>query len=58
MLKYDLKYEIRGMNWTNAIQGFKDYLKFERGLSDNTLAAYSRDLSLDQNSGKVLRPFR
>ncbi|MGA0197383.1 MAG: site-specific integrase [Schleiferiaceae bacterium] len=41
------------MNWTNAIQGFKDYLKFERGLSDNTLAAYSRDLSLlDQSSGK------
>jgi len=53
VLKYDLKCEIRGMNWTNAIQGFKDYLKFERGLSDNTLAAYSRDLSLlDQSSGK------
>ena len=25
-----MKYEIRGMNWTNAIQGFKDYLEKQK----------------------------
>ncbi len=38
------------MNWTDSIQGYQDYLKFERGLSDNTLAAYSRDLRLLERS--------
>lgn len=38
------------MNWTDSIQGYQDFLKFERGLSDNTLAAYTRDLRLLEKS--------
>ncbi len=33
------------MNWQNSITDFKHYLKLERGLSENTLLAYTRDLN-------------
>ncbi|MEO9954151.1 site-specific tyrosine recombinase XerD [Nonlabens sp.] len=33
------------MNWKQAIKDFSTYLKLERGLSVNTLKAYSRDLN-------------
>ncbi|MFW6389220.1 MAG: site-specific tyrosine recombinase XerD [Marinilabiliaceae bacterium] len=32
------------MNWESEINGFKDYLKVERGLSDNSIHAYITDL--------------
>jgi integrase/recombinase XerD len=32
------------MNWFQAIKDFKHYLKLERGLSENTLSAYTLDL--------------
>lgn len=42
------------MNWQNAIRDYQLYLKIERGLSQNTIDSYSRDLQkllqfLDQN---------
>ena len=33
------------MNWQNSITDFKHYLKLERGLAENTLLAYHRDLN-------------
>ena len=33
------------MNWTDSITGYLEHLKFERGLSDNTISAYKRDLN-------------
>ncbi|MFO8002594.1 MAG: site-specific tyrosine recombinase XerD [Marinilabilia sp.] len=32
------------MNWESEINGFKDYLKVEKGLSDNSIHAYITDL--------------
>lgn len=32
------------MNWDNAIDNFKNYLKLERSLSDNTIENYLRDI--------------
>ena len=32
------------MKWQNAIRDYQLYLKIERGLSQNTIDAYSRDL--------------
>lgn len=42
------------MNWTDSIGMYLDYLKFERGLSENTLAAYGRDLELLSQSSSAL----
>ncbi len=33
------------MNWKNSIIDYKNYLRIERGLSDNTISNYSRDLT-------------
>lgn len=33
------------MNWKNSIKDYKYYLRIERGLSDNTISNYSRDLN-------------
>ncbi|MFT5892615.1 MAG: integrase/recombinase XerD [Dokdonia sp.] len=33
------------MNWKNSITDYKNYLRIERGLSDNTISNYSRDLT-------------
>ncbi|MBV8389958.1 MAG: site-specific tyrosine recombinase XerD [Mucilaginibacter sp.] len=32
------------MDWRSAIKGFQAYLKLEKGLSDNSIEAYSRDI--------------
>ncbi|HZX57701.1 MAG TPA: site-specific tyrosine recombinase XerD [Mucilaginibacter sp.] len=32
------------MDWRSAIKGFKTYLKLEKGLSGNSIEAYSRDI--------------
>lgn len=33
------------MNWKNSVIDYKHYLRIERGLSDNTISNYSRDLT-------------
>ncbi|GGG05635.1 tyrosine recombinase XerC [Dokdonia pacifica] len=33
------------MNWKNSIIDYKNYLRIERGLSDNTISNYSRDIT-------------
>ncbi|WP_299215643.1 site-specific tyrosine recombinase XerD [uncultured Dokdonia sp.] len=33
------------MNWKNSVTDYKNYLRIERGLSDNTISNYSRDLT-------------
>ena len=33
------------MNWTDSITGYLEHLKYERGLSDNTVSAYKKDLN-------------
>lgn len=33
------------MKWKNAISDYKSYLRIERGLSDNTISNYGRDLN-------------
>ncbi|HVS91650.1 MAG TPA: site-specific tyrosine recombinase XerD [Mucilaginibacter sp.] len=33
------------MDWQSAIKGFRSYLKLEKGLSDNSIYAYSDDIS-------------
>jgi integrase/recombinase XerD len=37
--------ELRRVNWKESIESYTEHLKYERGLSDNTLKAYERDLS-------------
>jgi integrase/recombinase XerD len=32
------------MKWQNAIEDYQNYLKLERGLSENTISGYTRDL--------------
>lgn len=32
------------MDWRSAIKGFRAYLKLEKGLSDNSIEAYTRDI--------------
>jgi integrase/recombinase XerD len=32
------------LDWRSAIKGFQAYLKLEKGLSDNSIEAYSRDI--------------
>ena len=32
------------MKWIHAISDFKDYLKIERGLSENSISSYENDL--------------
>ena len=32
------------MKWQNAIKDYQLFLKIERGLSENTIDSYSRDL--------------
>ena len=32
------------MDWRSAIKGFQAYLKLEKGLADNSIEAYSRDI--------------
>ena len=32
------------MNWNQALNDFKYYLKIERGLSENSVQAYGRDI--------------
>ncbi|MBS1526431.1 MAG: site-specific tyrosine recombinase XerD [Bacteroidetes bacterium] len=32
------------MDWSSAIKGFRAYLKLEKGLSDNSISAYSDDI--------------
>ena len=32
------------MKWPNAIEDYQNYLKLERGLSENTISGYTRDL--------------
>ncbi|MCI2228370.1 site-specific tyrosine recombinase XerD [Polaribacter sp. MSW13] len=46
------------MNWQNAIKDYQLFLKIERGLSQNTIDSYSRDLEklqsfLEENAIKV-----
>lgn len=48
------------MDWRSAIKGFQAYLKLEKGLSDNSIEAYSRDIDKLQqfahNHPNALRP--
>ncbi len=37
------------MDWNNSINGFRDYLKLERGLSKNSIAAYLADIKALSN---------
>ena len=34
------------MNWDSSFENFKNYLKLERGLSDNSIKSYDFDLNL------------
>ena len=34
------------MNWDSAFENFKNYLKLERGLSNNSIRSYNHDLVL------------
>ena len=37
------------MNWESGFENFKNYLKLERGLSDNSIKSYNYDLVLFKN---------
>lgn len=40
------------MDWRSAIKGFRAYLKLEKGLSENSIEAYTRDIDkLEQYAG-------
>ena len=46
------------MKWIHAISDFKDYLKIERGLSENSISSYENDLKklklfLNKNSKEI-----
>ena len=46
------------MKWNHAISDFKDYLKIERGLSENSISSYENDLKklklfLNKNKKKI-----
>lgn len=41
------------MDWGSAIKGFQAYLKLEKGLSDNSVEAYSRDINKLQQYADV-----
>ena len=41
------------MDWRSAIKGFQAYLKLEKGLSDNSIEAYSRDIDKLQQYADV-----
>ncbi|HNQ28274.1 MAG TPA: site-specific integrase, partial [Aquaticitalea sp.] len=32
------------MNWQSALKSYKQYLKIERGLSENTISSYGFDI--------------
>ena len=48
------------MKWIHAINDYKDYLKIERGLSDNSIISYENDLkkleSFLTNKSQVIGP--
>ena len=46
------------MDWRSAIKGFQTYLKLEKGLSENSIEAYSRDIDKLQQfaDGVDLKP--
>lgn len=49
------------MNWEQEIEGFQEYLKLQRGLSDNSIKAYINDLLkfvsfLGKNESEVCAP--
>lgn len=41
------------MDWRSAIKGFQAYLKLEKGLSDNSIEAYSRDIDKLQQYANI-----
>jgi len=46
------------MKWNHAISDFKDYLRIERGLSENSISSYENDLKklklfLNKNTKKI-----
>ncbi|MGB1185001.1 MAG: site-specific integrase, partial [Schleiferiaceae bacterium] len=41
------------MTWKECIEGYLEYLEYERGLSANTRAAYTRDLEKHVASSAV-----
>jgi integrase/recombinase XerD len=41
------------LDWRSAIKGFQAYLKLEKGLSDNSIEAYSRDIEKLQQYADV-----
>ena len=48
------------MKWIHAISDFKDYLKIERGLSENSISSYENDLKklrlfLNKNSKEIIK---
>jgi integrase/recombinase XerD len=42
------------LDWRSAIKGFQAYLKLEKGLSDNSIEAYSRDIDKLQQYAESL----
>jgi integrase/recombinase XerD len=48
------------LDWPSAIKGFKAYMKLERSLSPNSVAAYSRDIEklfqFAQTGGATIKP--